>query len=42
MKTYDNIRKITTAQGDVYTAGCLSDYPYFKEQYKSTAIDLSK
>ena len=27
--TYDNIRKIATAQGDDYTTGCLLDYPYF-------------
>ena len=26
-----NIRKITTGQGDDYTAGCLLDYSYFKE-----------
>ena len=29
MKTYDNIQKITTGQGDDYTAGCLLDYSYF-------------
>ena len=27
LKTYDNIRKITTGQSDDYTAGCLPDYP---------------
>ena len=31
LKTYDNIRKITTGQGDDYTTGCLLDYPYFKK-----------
>ena len=31
LKTYDNIRKITTGQGDDYTAGCLLDYPYLKK-----------
>ena len=40
--TYDNIRKIATDQGDDYTTGCLLDYLYFKENYKLTAIDLSK
>ena len=30
MKTYDNICKIATGQGDDYTAGCLLDYIYFK------------
>ena len=29
IKKYDEIRKITTGQGDDYTAGCLLDYPYF-------------
>ena len=41
-KTYENIEKIATGQGDDYTTGCLSDYPYFKDHYKMIAIDLSK
>ena len=41
-KTYENIRKITTGQGDDYTTGCLLDYSYFNENYKLIAIDLSK
>ena len=40
--TYENIRKITTGQGDDYTTGCLLDYTYFKKYYKIIAIDLSK
>ena len=28
LRTYDNIQKIATAQGDDYTAGCLLGYPY--------------
>ena len=28
--TYENIRKITTGQGDDYTAGCLLEYIHFK------------
>ena len=40
--TYQNIRKIATAQGDDYATGCLLDYPYFKDSYKMIAIDLSK
>ena len=31
LRTYDNIKKIVTEQGDDYAAGCLLDYPYFKE-----------
>ena len=42
MKTYDNIRKMTTGQGDDYANGCLLDYNYFKKRYKMIAIDLSK
>ena len=41
-KTYGNIRKIATGQGDDYTAGCLLDYTYFKKYYKMIALDLSK
>ena len=41
-KTYENIWKIATGQRDYYTTGCLLDYPYFKENYKMIAIDLSK
>ena len=29
-KTYENIRKIATGQGDDYTTGCLLDYSYFR------------
>ena len=31
LKTYDDIRKIATGQGDDYRTGCLLDYPYFKK-----------
>ena len=31
IKAYENIRKITTGQGDDYTTGCLLDYTYFKK-----------
>ena len=41
-KTFENVRKIATGKGDDYTTGCLLDYPYFKENYKMAAIDLSK
>ena len=41
-KTYENIREIATSQGNDYTTGCLLDYPYFRENYKKNAIDLSK
>ena len=41
-KTYKNIRKIATGQGDDFTTGCLLDYPYLKDHYKTIPIDLSK
>ena len=41
-ETYENIRKIATGKGDDYTAGCLLDYPYFKENYNMIPTDLSK
>ena len=42
IKTYENIRKIATSRGDDYTTDSLLDYPYFKENYKLLAMDLSK
>ena len=34
IKTYENIRKITTGQGDDYITGCLLDYDSFKKIIK--------
>ena len=31
IRTYDNIKKIATGQGDDYTVGCLVDYNYLKK-----------
>ena len=42
IKTYKNILKIATGQGEDHTTGCLLDYSYFKDHYKMIAIDLSK
>ena len=42
IKTYENIPKIATGQGDDYTIGCLLDYNYFIKYYKMIAINLSK
>ena len=42
LKTYENIRKIATGQGDDYTTGRLLDYSYFKDYDKMIAIGLSK
>ena len=40
--TYENIRKVSTDQGNDYTIGCLLDYTQFKKYYKVIPIDLSK
>ena len=42
IKQYDEIRKISTGQGDDYTIGCLLGFPYFKNNYRLIAADLSK
>ena len=42
IKQYNEIRKVSIGQGDVYTTGCLLDYAYFKDNYRLTAVDLSK
>ena len=41
-ETYENIRKVATGQGDDYTTGCLLDYSYFIDSYKTIAVDLRK
>ena len=40
--TYENIRKIAIVRGDNYTTGCLLDYPFFRDNYKMIAVDLSR
>ena len=42
VKQYDEVRKISTGQGDDYTTGCLLDYSYFEKKYRLIAADLSK
>ena len=42
LRTYENIKRIVTYQGDDYTNGYFLDYNYFKNYYKMAAIDLSK
>ena len=42
IKQYDEIRKISTGQGDDYTTGCLLDFAYFEKHYRLIAVDLSK
>ena len=42
LRTYDNIIKSATDQGNNYTTGCLLHYISFKIYYKSILIDFSK
>ena len=40
IKQYDEVRKISTGQGDDYKTGCY--YSYFEKSYRLIAADLSK
>ena len=42
IKQYDEVRNISTGQGDDYTTGCLLDYAYFKDNYRLIAVNLNK
>ena len=42
IKQYNEVRKVSTGQGDDYKTGCLLDYVYFKDNYRLIAVDLSK
>ena len=42
IKQYDEVRKVSTGQGDGYTTGYLLDYAYFKDNCGLIAVDLSK
>ena len=42
IKQYDEVRKVSTGQGDDYTTGCLLDFTYFEKNYRLIAADLSK
>ena len=42
LKTYDNVPKIATDQGDFYKTVCLLDYNYLNNYCKMIATDLGK
>ena len=42
IKQYDEIRKLSTGQGDDYTTGSLLNFSYFEKNYRLIAADLSK
>ena len=39
---YDEVRKVSTGQGDDYTTGSLLDFAYFEKKYRLMAADLIK
>ena len=42
VKWYEEITKLTTGQGEDYTAGWLLDHKYLKNIYRLIAVDLSR
>ena len=40
IKRYEEIRELTTGQGEDYTTGCLLDYDYIKSHYRVLAVDI--
>ena len=42
LKQYDEVKKVSTGHEDDYTAGCVLDYAYFKDNYRLIAVDLYK
>ena len=42
IKQCDEVRKVSTRQGDDYTTGCLLDFAYFEKNHWFIAADLSK
>ena len=42
IKQYDEVRKVSTGQGDDYTTGCLLDFAYFRNNSRLIAANLNK
>ena len=42
IKLHQEVRKVSTGQGDDYQTGCLLDFAYFERNYRLIAADLSK
>ena len=42
IKQYNEVRKVSTGQGDDYTAGCLLDFACSAKNYRIITADLSK
>ena len=42
IKQYDEVREISTGQGDDYKTRCLLDFAYLKKNYRLIVADLSE
>ena len=42
IKQYNEVRNVSTGQGDDYTTGCLLDVAYFEKKCRLIVVDLSK
>ena len=42
IKQYEEVRKVSTGQGDDCTIGCLLDFAYFLKNCRLIAVDFSK
>ena len=42
IKQYDEVKNVSTGQGDGYTSGCLLEFVYYKKNYRLIAEGLSK
>ena len=40
IKQYEEIKKLTTGQGENYATGCLLGYDYIENHYRLIAIDF--
>ena len=42
IKQYEDVRKLTTGQGDNCSTGCLLCYDFIKNHYRLIAVDLCR
>ena len=42
IRQYNELRKVSTGQGDNYTTGCLLNFAYFEKNFRLIAADLSQ
>ena len=42
IEQYNELKKVSTGHGVDYTTGCLLDFPYFRDNNRLIAVDLSK